>query len=147
MADQKNIQGVELVSEPFSSRWSNYRPSKKVWIWSTIGASLLTMAIGFAGAGWMTGGRATVMAEMAARQAQNDLAAGICVERFITAEDAAKNLETLKNTANWDRSKFIEDGGWSAIKGAEDLGTSTAAYCVKELIRMKEVPVNVASDS
>ncbi|CAN7721620.1 hypothetical protein LJR098_003508 [Rhizobium sp. LjRoot98] len=135
------------MSETFSSRWSAYRPSKKVWLWSTIGASLLTMAIGFAGAGWQTGGRASVMAEMAARQARNDVAAGICVERFISAEGAAKNLETLRNTANWDRSKFIEDGGWSTIKGAEDLGPSAAAYCVKELIRMKELPVTIASDT
>lgn len=129
------------MKETFSSRWSSYRPSKKTWLLSMIGASVLTMVIGFVGAGWMPSGRAHVMAEIAARNARNELAANICVEQFVSSTEAAQNLSKLKDTANWDRNKYIEDGGWLNIKGIDDMIPGASERCVKELIEIKELPV------
>ncbi|KQY27838.1 hypothetical protein [Rhizobium sp. Root483D2] len=122
-----------------SIRWSEYQPTKKIWIWSTIGSSVLTMALGFGAAGWMPAGRASVMAEIAARNASARLAAEICVQRFISSSDATSNLSALKAIANWDRKKFMKDGGWMAIAGVETVPGATGR-CVDQLVEMKTIP-------
>lgn len=128
-----------LQKNKLSTRWSEYQPTKKTWIWSTIGSSILTMALGFGAAGWTPAGRASVMAEIAARDASARLAAEICVQRFISSSDAKSNLSELKAIANWDRKKFMKEGGWMTIAGVESVPGATGR-CVDQLVEMKTIP-------
>ncbi|MBY5371122.1 hypothetical protein HFO93_29445 [Rhizobium leguminosarum] len=120
--------------------WSNYRPSKTLWAWSIVGASALTMALGFTWGGWTTSGRARVMTDIAVRNAKADLVAGICVHNFVTASDAQANLKTLQAKSSWQRDDFITEGGWAKIAGIDGTVTNAADACADQLVKMKELP-------
>jgi hypothetical protein len=122
------------------SGWSGYRPSKTLWGWSIVGASALTMLLGFTWGGWTTSGRAYVMTEIAVRNAKADLVASICVHNFVTATDAQDNLKTLQAKSSWQRDDFINEGGWAQIAGIDGTVTNAADTCADQLVKMKELP-------
>lgn len=128
-------------------RWREYSPSKKLWIWSILGASAITMALGFTAGGWMTSGRAFVMADHAAREARSKLVASVCVQRFASSVDAGKNLTDLKKTYSWQRGDFIEKGGWVTLAGIESTVPGAATLCADRLIEMKDLPTASADAS
>ena len=79
-------------------------------------ASLLATIVGFSWGGWMTGGTAREMAENSAAQARQELAAVVCVDRFMAAPDVGVQLTALKEiTSSYAQSKFVEEGGWAMI--------------------------------
>lgn len=120
--------------------WSVYRPSKPIWIWSLVGASALTMVLGFTWGGWTTTGRAQVMQDIAVRNAKAELVASICVHNFITSQDAQKSLRELKAKSYWDRDDFINAGGWMKIAGIDDNVTNAAKDCASRLVELNDVP-------
>lgn len=122
------------------SGWSGYRPSKTLWGWSIVGASALTMVLGFTWGGWTTSGRANVMTEIAVRDAKADLVASICVHNFVTANGAENNLKTLQAKSSWQRDDFITEGGWAKIAGIDGTVTNAADTCADQLVKMKELP-------
>ncbi|TWC78325.1 hypothetical protein FB593_1129 [Rhizobium sp. SJZ105] len=132
-------------TETFSTRLNNYKPTKTLWIWSMIGISVVTMVVGFTVGGWTTGGNATLMANTAAKDAKSEIVSSICVQKFASSADAAKNLVTLKETSSWQRDDFIEKGGWVNIAGVDKVD-GAADLCAKTLADMKDLPV-VAPDA
>ncbi|MGO7039307.1 hypothetical protein ACCS60_13215 [Rhizobium acaciae] len=124
---------------PDSNGWSAYRPSKTLWIWSIVGASALTIAVGFTWGGWTTSGKAQVMEEIAVRNARAELVADMCVQKFIASTDADAKLEALKAKSSWERDDFIQDGGWTKIAGIKDTVPNAAETCADRLIDMKDL--------
>ena len=93
----------------------------------------------------MTGGTANEMAEEAAEQAQAQLAAGICVDRFMAAADARSQLASLQEiSSSWRQENFIEDGGWATIAGEE---YDDAAELCAETLDGRELPAAVEAAS
>jgi hypothetical protein len=131
-------------ADTWLARWSNYRPSKKLWIWSIVGSSCLTIVLGFTLGGWVPAGRATVMADIAARDAKTKLVSSICVQKFVSSADAAESLAMLKKASSWQRAGFIENGGWMTIAGVDDTVPGAADLCAVRLLDMKELPEAVA---
>lgn len=131
-------------TENLSQRWENYTPSKTLWFWSLMGAAIATMLIGFTVGGWTTGGSAAVMAEKAARDARAQLAASICVEKFVTTAGADK-LTALKDASQWQRDNFVEEGGWTQLVGIEKAVPGAADLCATELVAMDSLPVRTVA--
>lgn len=127
-----------------AQRWQEYRPTKVVWFWSVVAAAVATIVIGFTAGGWTTGGSANQMAELAARDARANLAASMCVQRFIASENAVGEFDKLKETSNWQRDNFIEDGGWVKFAGVEDAIPGASDICAKELMAMDTLPAREA---
>jgi hypothetical protein len=75
-----------------------------------------------------------------------DLAAPACVERFLGAPDASAQLASLKETKFWQRSDFIEKGGWATIPGMKEPVTGSADACAQRLANMDLPPKNQAAD-
>lgn len=132
------------MSETKPGGWRDYRPSRRVWGWSMIGASALTMIVGFTLGGWQPVGRATVMAERAGRNARAALVAEICVQKFVSSSDAAENLKALKAVSYWERNSFVEKGGWLTIAGVKKPSADAADRCVEALVKMKQIPLHDA---
>lgn len=124
--------------------WRDHRPSKRVWLWSMIGASALTMTIGFTIGGWLPTGRAVVLADIAARNARAALVADLCVQKFVSSANAAENLTALKASSYWERNSFIERGGWTLISGVRKPNADAIDRCVEVLVNMKQVPAQGA---
>ena len=129
-----------VEKETLSQRWDTYQPSKALWFWSTVGAVVATMIIGFTFGGWTTGGSATAMAEKAARDARAKLVASVCVEKFTAQADAATKFAALKEASSWQRDKFIEDGGWAMLIGMEKSVPGAADACASQLASMDSLP-------
>ena len=71
------------------------------------------------------------MADKAAASARQELAAVVCVDRFMAAQDAGVQLTALQEiTSSYAQGKFVEEGGWATIVPASntaDLKASAAA--------------------
>lgn len=121
------------MSNETMKNWSQYKPTKTVWFWSCVGASALTMIVGFTAAGWVTRGTAAERAQVSTEQAVATLAAGICANRFLAADDAATKLATLKDMDSWKRDTFIEEGGWVTFASMEEPVDGAAELCASQL--------------
>jgi hypothetical protein len=102
--------------QSLSQRFQQYRPSKTALFWSCGGCVVLATIVGFSWGGWTTGGTAREMAADSAAQARQELAAVICVDRFMAAPDVGVQLTALKEMErSYQQGKFVEEGGWAII--------------------------------
>jgi hypothetical protein len=130
----------------FSQRFEEFRPSKTVLFWSCAACVVLTMIVGFSWGGWVTGGTAQEMVDEATEQTTEQLAAALCVERFMNAQDAGVQLASLKEiTSSYRQSEFIEDGGWATLPGTDEANAEGADMCAERLAEMELPPTEQAS--
>lgn len=127
-------------------KWSAYQPSKAIWFWSCIGAAVLTMVVGFSWGGWVTGGTATKQAQAAGEQAAAQLAANICVHRFLAAPDASAQLAELKKEDTWKRDSFVEKGGWVTFAKMKEPVDGAAKLCAQQLASA-DLPAAATADA
>jgi hypothetical protein len=129
--------------QSLSQRLQQYQASKTVLFWACAGSVIVATVVGFHWGGWVTGGSAQKMAEESAAQARQELAAVVCVDRFMAAPDAGVKLAALKEiTSSYGQSQFVEDGGWAIIVPANASTTDykaraddrkAAGLCAEEL--------------
>ena len=131
-----------------SQRFEQYRASKTVLFWACAGSVIAATIVGFSWGGWVTGGSAMEMAEESAAQARQELAAVVCVDRFMAAPDAGVQLTALQEmTTPRAQGKFVEDGGWAIIVPASSPtdykaradDRKAAGLCAEELAK-REMP-------
>ena len=85
------------------------------------------------------------MAEKSAAQARQELAAVVCVDRFMAAPDVGVQLTALKEIESpYAQGKFVEDGGWAIIvpassphrlRKARTDDRKAAGLCAEELAK------------
>jgi hypothetical protein len=130
--------------QSLSQRFQQYQPSKTALFWSCGGCVALAIIVGFTWGGWTTGGTAREMAEDSAAQARQELAAVVCVDRFMAAPDVGVQLTALKEMErSYQQSKFVEEGGWAIIVPASSPtdyearadGRKAAGLCAEELAK------------
>ena len=136
-------------NQTLSQRFEQYRASKAVLFWACAGSVIVATVVGFSWGGWTTGGSAREMAENSAAQARQELAAVVCVDRFMAAPDAGVQLTALQELErSYQQGKFVADGGWAIIVPASsptDYTTRTddrkaAGLCAEELAK-REIPM------
>ena len=132
-----------------SQRFDDYQASKTVLFWACAASVIAAIVVGFSWGGWVTGGTAQELADDSAAQARQELAAVVCVDRFMAAPDAGVQLTSLQEmTSPRAQGKFVEDGGWAMIVPASsptDYEARTdhreaAGLCAEELAK-RETPV------
>lgn len=83
--------------------------SVKPAVWGAVGGAIAAMVIGFAWGGWVTGGKAGIMAADSAEAAIVLAFTPLCVAR---AEQQPDQLELLKKQSRWSRDEFVIKAGW-----------------------------------
>ena len=132
--------------QTLGARWEEFRPTKAQAAWACVACVALTLVAGFAWGGWVTGGTARKMADDAARGAREQLAAAVCVDRFLAAADARTRLAALKGiTGSYRQGKFVEEGGWATMPGSERADNRVAGACAKRLAGLELPPVEEAA--
>jgi hypothetical protein len=116
-----------------SKRFNEYRPTKTLLFWYCAGTAIAVIVVGFAWGGWVTGGKAHAMAEDAANGARDGIMASLCVDQFKAGPDMAAQLVTLKGLTTWNRSDFIQKGGWAAMPNDAKFSASAAKLCGDQL--------------
>jgi RNA 3'-terminal phosphate cyclase len=136
-------------NQTLSQRFQQYRASKTVLFWACAGSVVAATVVGFSWGGWVTGGSAMEMAEESAAQARQELAAVVCVDRFMAAPDVGVQLTALKEMErSYQQGKFVEEGGWAIILPASDTidyqaradDRKAAGLCAEELAK-REIPM------
>lgn len=124
-------------NKKLGEKWEQFRPSKALWLWSCVGAVVIALLLGFTVGGWVTGGTAREMAQNAREEGRAELAAVICVDRFVDSPKFAANLAALKKEDSWAQDTFVADGGWVTLAGMEEPVDGAAEICADKLIDMK----------
>jgi hypothetical protein len=111
-----------------SQRFQQYRASKAALFWACAGSVVVATVVGFSWGGWTTGGSAQDMADKAAASARQELAAVVCVDRFMAAPDAGVQLTALQGmTSPRAQGQFVQDGGWATIVPASSTADRKAS--------------------
>jgi hypothetical protein len=116
--------------------WGGYRPSKTMWFWSCVACVIATIVIGFTWGGWVTNATAESQVAEARTAGRAELAATICVARYVDAPDMAVQLAALKDESSWSRNDTIADAGWATPVGFEEPVSGAADLCAERLIAM-----------
>lgn len=115
-------------------RWRDAQPTKTIVVWSCVASVILTMIVGFAWGGWVTGGTAQKMAETMAENAVVKRLAPICVVQFNRDPGKEKKLTELKGTDSWQRDGYVEKQGWATMPGEEKPDRNVAEACANLLM-------------
>ena len=118
----------------FRDWWSEARPTKTVVFWSWIGSVVLTMIIGFAWGGWVTGGTARSMAQTIADEAVVKRLAPICVLQATRDPGKAQKLTALKEAGTYQGGDYVEKQGWATMPGEEKPDSAVASECARLLM-------------
>lgn len=115
-------------------RFEQFQPTKPMLFWACVGSVAATIAIGFTWGGWVTGGTAQSMATTAEEQGRAELAATICVERFLAAPNSSVQLAELKDAGGTFRQRqFIEAGEWAIMPDRGGATRLAATLCAERL--------------
>ena len=138
MDQDKGDRGNRAVEQKrkvsFKEWWSDARPTKTAVFWSWIASIVLTMIIGFAWGGWVTGGTAQSLAEKMADDAVVKRLAPMCVVQFKQAPGKDQKLKDLEKTDSWQRSEYVEKQGWATMPGEEKPDSKVASECARLLM-------------
>jgi hypothetical protein len=88
--------------------------------------AIVAMIIGFNWGGWSTAGATQKSSDQAVLTSQ----AAICVAQFVSDSNSAKNLKAIANTESYQRSEFIEKGGWDKMPGQKEASRGVSSACV-----------------
>ncbi len=135
MEQDKGDRGVEQKRKvSFRQWWDEARPTKTAVFWSWVGSVVLTMIIGFAWGGWVTGGTAQKMSEKVAEGAVVKRLAPICVVQFNRDPGKDQKLKELKETSTYQRGDYVERQGWATMPGEEKPDSNVAEECARLLM-------------
>ena len=101
----------------------------KFGVWGLICGAIIVMIIGFVWGGWKTSGTTQTMTEEAVLASQ----AAICVAQFMKQPNHEEKLKEFEKVSSWERSRFIEKGGWDKMPGQEKAGYLVARACADGL--------------
>jgi hypothetical protein len=135
MDQDKGDRGAERQRKlTVGDRWRNAQPTKTIAFWLCMASIALTMIVGFAWGGWVTGGTAQKMAETMADDAVAKRLAPICVSQFNRDPGKDKKLVELKGTDSWQRDGYVEKQGWATMPGEEKADRNVAEACANLLM-------------
>jgi hypothetical protein len=118
----------------YRQRWDKFRPKKTAVFWSCVASIILTIVVGFAWGGWVTGGSAQKTAEVMAKDAVVQRLVPMCVAQFNQDLGKDQKLTELKDTSTWQRGDYVEKQGWATMLGEEKPDSKVADGCAKLLM-------------
>jgi hypothetical protein len=101
----------------------------KFGVWGLICGAVIAIILGFAWGGWTTRGTGQHRTEEAVLATR----AAICVAQFVKDPNYKEKLKELKAVDSWDRSTYIEKGGWDKMPGEQKAGSTVSQACADGL--------------
>lgn len=98
-------------------------------IWGFVLGAVVAMVIGFVWGGWTTSATTQKMNEDAVLSSR----AAICVAQFRNAPNYRANVKEMQGVDSYQRSEFIEKGGWDRMPGEEKAAWGVSSACVAGL--------------
>jgi hypothetical protein len=98
-------------------------------VWGAVGGAIATLILGFYFGGWQTTSSAKRMANELSQTNVIAALAPFCVDRFLKSADATQSAELLKLTTGYERSSFLEKGGFTTLPGSTEANWGVARAC------------------
>jgi hypothetical protein len=98
----------------------------KIGFWGLVGGAVIAMVIGFNWGGWSTSSTTQKMNGEAVLASQS----AICVAQFTKQPNSQDKLKEFEKIVNYQRSEFIEKGGWDKMPGQKEASSGVANACV-----------------
>ena len=108
----------------------------KMGLWSAIGGAIVTIIIGFAWGGWVTGGTAQKTAKERSEKAVVSRLAPICVEQFRKDSKKVQRLKEMKAKSSWTRGSYVGKQGWATMPGEKKPADGVARKCAEMLMKL-----------
>ena len=106
--------------------------------WGAGAGAAAALVIAFS-TGWtVTSSSAAEEGRKMAEKAVTDNLAAICVAQFDGDGAAEVNLKTLRGTQAWKRARYVSEGGWATMPGADSPTRNVASKCANLLFKRKE---------
>jgi hypothetical protein len=97
--------------------------------WGFVFGVGIAITIGFVWGGWTTSGTTQKMNEEAVLTSR----AAICVAQFMNGPNHQMKIKEFQGTESYQRSDFIEKGGWDKMPGQEKAAWGVSSACVAGL--------------
>ena len=94
--------------------------------WGFIVGAGIAMTIGFGWGGWTTSSTTQKMSDEAVLTSR----AAICVAQFMNGPNHKMKIKEFQGTESYQRSDFIEKGGWDRMPGEEKAAWGVSSACV-----------------
>lgn len=108
----------------------------KPLLWGGIAGAVVVVIVIFLSGFAVTAGSAQKQAEQMAREAVVDKLATICVAKFKKDPNKDQKLEKLKETASWDRVKYLQKQGWASVPGIKEPDYNACYECADRIIAL-----------
>ena len=109
-------------------------PKVEAALWGAAAGAAGLALVGFVFGGWVTGGKATQMAQLQADKAVISVLAPICVDKFKHASNANENLGKLNAISySWEKGTYVSQGGWATLPGNNEPHQGVAQACAELL--------------
>ena len=95
-------------------------------VWGFIVGAGIAMIIGFVWGGWTTSSTTQKMSEDAVQASR----VAICVAQFMNAPNHKAKIKEFQKTESYQRSDYVEKGGWDRMPGQEKAAWGVASACV-----------------
>ena len=130
--DTTGSENVKPAYKPgFGERWNLIRPTKTIVFWSVVATIVLTMIVGFAWGGWITGGTAQKMTNDAVTQRLSL----ICVGQYNQDPQKDQKLTELQDISSYQRDDYVKEQGWATMPGEEKPDNKVADGCAKLIVQ------------
>jgi hypothetical protein len=131
-SEDKAGQNVKPEYKPsYGERWDKTRPTKTIVFWSVVATVVLTMIVGFAWGGWVTGGTAQETTDDAVVQRLST----ICLGQFNQDPQKDQKLIELQDTRVYQRDDYVKEQGWATMPGEVDPDNKVADGCAKLIVQ------------
>ena len=97
--------------------------------WGFVAGAGIAMIIGFMWGGWTTSSTTLKMSDEAVLTSR----AAICVAQFMNGPNHKMKIKEFQGTESYQRSDFIEKGGWDRMPGEEKAAWGVSSACVAGL--------------
>ena len=107
----------------------------KIGVWGIIGGAAITMLIGFNLGGWSTSSSTEKMNAEAVLASQS----AICVAQFTKQPNGQDKLKEFQKIESYQRSEFIEKGGWDKMPGQKEASSGVSNACVTGIEALNKI--------
>jgi len=107
----------------------------KIGIAGLMGGAAIAMVIGFNWGGWSTSSATQKTSGEAVLASQS----AICVAQFTKQPNGQEKLKEFGKIESYQRSEFIEKGGWDKMPGQKEASSGVSSACVTGIESLNKI--------
>ena len=102
-------------------------------LYGAVGGAIALAVVGFSWGGWVTGGKAEMIADQRARAEVVAALTAICVDQSKHDPQLAERVAVLKTTSSYSRGDLIMKNGWATMPGTAEPNRQVANACADKV--------------